>query len=43
MSDSKIRASFCNKQQQEELASILSVEAGVKVIFEKIRGLRNNL
>jgi glycosyltransferase involved in cell wall biosynthesis len=43
MSDSKIRASFCNKQQQEELASILSVEAGAKVIFEKIRGLRNNL
>jgi len=43
MSDSKIRDSFCNKQQQEELASILSVEAGAKVIFEKIRGLQNNL
>lgn len=43
MSDSKIRASFCNEQNRNELASILSVEAGTEVIFEKIRGLQNNL
>jgi glycosyltransferase involved in cell wall biosynthesis len=43
MSDSKIRASFCNEQNRNELASILSVEAGAKVIFEKIRGLQSNL
>ncbi len=43
MSDSKILASFCNEQNRNELASILSVEAGAKVIFEKIRGIQNNL
>ncbi|MEN6332059.1 MAG: glycosyltransferase [Smithella sp.] len=39
MSEAELRASFYNKEHYEELASILSVEAGAKTIFEKINGL----
>jgi hypothetical protein len=35
MSDIKFRESFFNNQLQDELSSILSVEAGANVIFKK--------
>jgi glycosyltransferase involved in cell wall biosynthesis len=41
MSNSKIRSSFYNKKNYEELASLLSVEAGAKVIYENIMRLQN--
>lgn len=41
MSAAKLRDSFYNKQRYEELASILSVEAGAKTIYDKIKGLNN--
>jgi glycosyltransferase involved in cell wall biosynthesis len=40
MGNVKLRASFFNKQLYDELSSILSVEAGAKVIFDKIRGMK---
>lgn len=41
MSDIKLRASFFNKQLYDKLSYILSVEAGAKVIFDKISGMKN--
>lgn len=39
MSDQNTRNSFYNKGRDEELASILSVESGAKIIYEKIKEL----
>jgi len=36
MSDAKIRASFYDKRNYDELSSILSPDSGAKAIFEKI-------
>jgi glycosyltransferase involved in cell wall biosynthesis len=41
MNDFKLRSAFYNKQRYEELAAILSVEAGAGIIYDKIRGLNN--
>ncbi|HNS57216.1 MAG TPA: hypothetical protein PKO34_09200, partial [Smithellaceae bacterium] len=41
MSDPQLRTSYYNKENYEELASILSVEAGAKIIYDKINGLIN--
>ncbi len=41
MSDFKLRSTFYNKQRYEELSSILSVEAGARIIYDKIRELNN--
>jgi glycosyltransferase involved in cell wall biosynthesis len=41
MSDFKLRNYFYDKQRYEELASILSVEAGARIIYDKIKGLNN--
>ncbi|MEQ8213803.1 MAG: glycosyltransferase [Smithellaceae bacterium] len=41
MNDTELRTSFYNKESYEELASILSVEAGAKTIYDKINGLIN--
>ncbi|PKN77499.1 MAG: hypothetical protein CVU52_00015 [Deltaproteobacteria bacterium HGW-Deltaproteobacteria-10] len=43
MSDGKIRNSFYDQQRYEELAAILSVDAGAKIIFDKIQGLNKSL
>ena len=37
MSDSNMRDSFYDKARYEALASILSVESGAKIIYEKIK------
>ncbi|MEN6621730.1 MAG: glycosyltransferase [Smithella sp.] len=37
MSNAKLRSSFYNKQRYDELSAILSVEAGAKTIFDKIK------
>jgi glycosyltransferase involved in cell wall biosynthesis len=39
MSNTEIRSSFSNKQNYEELSSILSPDSGAKAIYEKIKGL----
>lgn len=39
MSDAGLRASFYDKERYEELGSILSVEAGAKTIFDKVKGI----
>ena len=39
MSDSKLRSAFYDEQRYDELASILSVEAGARMIYDKIKGL----
>lgn len=41
MSDPQIRNSFYNKQHYDELALTLSLEAGAKIIYEKIREVIN--
>ena len=41
MSDSRLRSAFYDKQRYEELAAILSVEAGAEIIYDKIRSLNN--
>jgi len=41
MSNTGLRSSFYNEKRYNELASILSVEAGAKVIFDKITELKN--
>ena len=43
MSNIKLRSSFYNRQRYDELSSILSVEAGAKVIFDKIAELVKNM
>jgi glycosyltransferase involved in cell wall biosynthesis len=40
MSDSNMRDSFYDKARYEALASILSVESGAKIIYEKIKELQ---
>jgi glycosyltransferase involved in cell wall biosynthesis len=40
MSDSNMRVSFYDKARYEALASILSVESGAKIIYEKIKELQ---
>jgi glycosyltransferase involved in cell wall biosynthesis len=40
MSNAKIRASFYDKHNYDELSSILSPESGAKAIYEKIKGLK---
>jgi glycosyltransferase involved in cell wall biosynthesis len=41
MSNAKVRTSFYNKQNYDELSSILSPDSGAKAIYEKIKGLKN--
>jgi glycosyltransferase involved in cell wall biosynthesis len=41
MNDFKLRTSFYDRKRYEELALILSVEAGAKIIYDKIKGLLN--
>lgn len=41
MSNAELRDSFYDKKRYEELASILSVEAGAKTIFDKVKGLKH--
>jgi colanic acid/amylovoran biosynthesis glycosyltransferase len=41
MSDPNVRNSFYNQESYEALASILSVESGAKIIYEKIKELNN--
>ena len=40
MSNAKIRASFYDKHNYDELSSILSPESGAKAIYEKIKGFK---
>jgi hypothetical protein len=42
MSDIKLRSFFYNRQLYDEVSAILSVEAGAKVIFDKIADLVKN-
>ena len=41
MSNAKIRTSFYDKHNYDELSSILSPDSGAKAIYEKIKGLKN--
>ncbi len=41
MSDSNVRNAFYDKESFEALASVLSVESGAKIIYEKIKELNN--
>jgi glycosyltransferase involved in cell wall biosynthesis len=41
MSNTKIRASFYDKHNYDELSSILSPDSGAKAVYEKIKGLKN--
>lgn len=41
MTNDNLRSSFFNEERYNELSSILSVEAGAKVIFDKIMNLKN--
>lgn len=41
MSNAGLRASFYDKKRYEELASILSVEAGAKTIYDRVKGLNH--
>jgi glycosyltransferase involved in cell wall biosynthesis len=43
MSDMKLRSFFYNRERYDELSAILSVDAGAKVIFDKIAGLVKNM
>jgi hypothetical protein len=41
MSNVKIRASFYDKHNYDELSSILSPDSGAKAIYEKIKELKS--